>query len=218
VIQRGVDRSDCFSTPMDHAVYLRYLEELAGHFDCDVHAYVLMTNHVHLLATPHGPESMSFLMRNLGQRYVQYFNKAHRRTGGLWEGRYRSSFVATDEYLLACYRYIELNPVRAGMVSHPAAYSWSSYRTNADGDESSLVTPHALYLAMGSSDEARRGAYKGLFRTALEDWRIKEFRKRTNAGHAIGSDAFIAALENQTGARLTARQRGRRSSVPNSVE
>ena len=214
IVQRGVDRSAVFFTVENRRVYLTYLEEFAATFDCEVHAFVLMTNHVHLLATPHRPECMSLIMKGLNQCYVQYVNRSRRRTGGLWEGRYHASFVASDEYFLACHRYIELNPVRAGMVRHPGAYRWSSYRVNAEGMESTLIRPHALYVTLGADERARRAAYRRLFDLQLEDWRIDEFRKRTNAGHAIGTEAFVAALEHQTGRRLSPGPRGRPRSVP----
>lgn len=130
IIQRGNNRGACFHADSDYLVYLLHLRELSSKFDCSVHAYCLMPNHVHLLLTPGSPDSCTGLMRDLGQRYVQYFNRRHRRSGTLWEGRFRSCVAESARYVLACYRYIELNPVRAGLVSDPRAYPWSSFRAN----------------------------------------------------------------------------------------
>ena len=128
IIQRGNNRSACFYAEEDYRLYLDHLKEQADKYGCAVHAYVLMTNHVHLLLTPEKENSAALLMKNLGQRYVQYINRTYRRSGTLWEGRFRSCLTQTEDYVLACYRYIELNPVRANMVNHPRAYPWSSYR------------------------------------------------------------------------------------------
>jgi putative transposase len=130
VIQRGNNRSACFYAEEDYRFYLNTLKEQADKFGCAVHAYVLMTNHVHLLLTPSRIDSVALTMKNLGQRYVQYINRTYRRSGTLWEGRYKSCLVQDETYVLACYRYIELNPLRAGMVKHVGDYRWSSYRTN----------------------------------------------------------------------------------------
>ena len=133
VIQRGNNRQACFYADQDYQFFLEWLGKYAKETGCAIHAYVLMTNHVHLLVTPKQAESAGQLMKRLGQRYVQYVNRTYRRSGTLWEGRFRSCLTQDDEYLLRCYRYIELNPVRAGMVSHPAEYPWSSYQVNGQG-------------------------------------------------------------------------------------
>jgi putative transposase len=137
-----VNRSRCFSGIADRETYLRLIEEHAALCECAVHAYVLMDNHVHLLVTPAKDDSMSRMMKAVGERYVRAFNKRHKRTGTLWEGRFKSSIVETAKYLFTLYRYIELNPVRAGMVAHPSEYAWSSYGANAEGAEVILVKPH----------------------------------------------------------------------------
>jgi putative transposase len=142
IIQRGNNRSACFFSDADYTIYLRHLAELATKFECAIHSYVLMTNHVHLLLTPQNEDSAALLMKNLGQRYVQYINRTYRRSGTLWEGRFRSCLVQSESYLLACYRYIELNPVRENMVRHPREYRWSSYRSNAEGKTDALIAPH----------------------------------------------------------------------------
>ena len=150
IIQRGNNRNICFMGEQDFVAYASWLEEYAIKFAVDIHAWVFMTNHVHLLATQSSQDAVPRMMQSLGRRYVQYFNSTYRRSGTLWEGRYKSSLVQTEQYLLACYRYIELNPVRAGMVNDPAEYSWSSYRCNALGLDASMCSPHGEYLALGS--------------------------------------------------------------------
>ena len=163
LIQRGNNRQACFYADDDYRVYLDWLEEYAEVSGCAIHSYVLMTNHVHLLVTPKTSQSVGELMKRLGQRYVQYVNRTYRRSGTLWEGRFRSCLTQEEDYVLGCYRYIELNPVRATMVAHPAEYPWSSYRANAQGEASSLVTPHAIYSTLASTDNARKEAYRELF-------------------------------------------------------
>src|SRR5258706_3286643 len=148
IIQRGVNRAACFAGDSDRILYLALLEELAGQQACAIHAYVLMTNHVHLLLSGDRSDAPSALMKHLGQRYVQTFNRKHGRTGSLWEGRFRSSIVDSDGYLLRCQRYIEMNPIRAGMVTRPDDYPWSSYASNANGAPSTILSPHWLYLSL----------------------------------------------------------------------
>jgi putative transposase len=163
VVQRGHNRSPCFFAEPDYLAYLTHLQELAPRFACAVHAYVLMTNHVHLLVTPDAADGISMLMKHLGQRYVQYINRRYKRSGTLWEGRFRSGIVLDEAHLLASHCYIELNPVRAGMVDDPADYPWSSYRTNALGMHDATVNTHSLYLTLGGDELSRRAAYRGLF-------------------------------------------------------
>ena len=191
IIQRGNNRSACFYAEADYRRYLRDLGEQAGKYGCRIHAYCLMTNHVHLLVTPALVESAGLMMKHLGQRYVQYINRTYRRTGTLWEGRFRSCLAQDDTYVLACYRYIELNPVRAGMVAHPAEYSWSSYRCNGQGQQNTLLTPHQQYLALGQSMEERHSRYRGLFRAHLEPKLIDEIRQATNGNYVLGDARFI---------------------------
>ena len=149
LIQRGNNRHACFFADEDYRFYLDWLAKHAGKTGCRVHAYVLMTNHVHLLLSSDKADAPGALMKALGQRYVQYVNRTYRRSGTLWEGRFRSCPIQEETYLLACQRYIELNPVRAGMVPHPAEYRWSSYRANAQGEADALLQPHPLYTALG---------------------------------------------------------------------
>jgi putative transposase len=149
VVQRGNDRHVCFAADTDYLRYLQELREASSKHDCAIHAYVLMTNHVHLLATPAATGGISRMMQAVGRRYVGSFNARDHRTGTLWEGRFKAALVDTDRYLLTCYRYIELNPVRAHMTDNPADYPWSSYHHNALGQFSPLITPHAQYTILG---------------------------------------------------------------------
>lgn len=149
VIQRGNNRQLCFGGEEDFAAYAGWLKEYALKYQVEVHTWVFMTNHVHLLLTSDEKLGISKLMQSLGRKYVQYFNFKYKRSGTLWEGRFRSCLVESEQYVLACYRYIELNPVRAGMVENPKNYKWSSYATNALGLQSNLCTPHPSYLGLG---------------------------------------------------------------------
>lgn len=149
-----------------------------------------MSNHVHLLVTPDAADSVAILMKRLGQRYVEYFNRAWRRSGTLWEGRFRSCMAQDDAYVLACYRYIQLNPVRAGMVQHPGEYRWSSYAGNAQGAGSSLLTPHADYVGLGHDEHARQRAYRELFRYQRDPGVVDEIRDATNGNYARGNERF----------------------------
>ena len=207
VVQRAINRARCFFRHDDRWFYLEQLEELAGLFECAVHAYVLMSNHIHLLVTPEHDRSLSLLMKHLNQRYVQRLNRIRGRTGALWEGRYHGSFVDREFYFLCCSRYIELNPVRAGMVMHPRDYPWSSYSINADGAHSTLVEPHSVFQALGNDPEERREAYGRLFGSELEPHVVEEIRTRTNGNFAIGNDDFVRRAEAIAGKRLSPRRR-----------
>lgn len=190
VIQRGHNRSTCFRNNSDYIQYLKTLEDQADKHSCAVHAYVLMTNHVHLLVTPGDRDSVTLLMKNLSQRYVQYFNRRYERSGSLWEGRFKSCITQSESYVLACYRYIEMNPVRARMVKHPAEYRWSSYLVNVGEKYSSLVTPHPSFLALGPSSSTRRAAYVQLVDEYLDDDTIRRIREATRSNSVFGSTKF----------------------------
>ncbi len=195
VIQRGNNRSEIFAEDADYIFYVDTLSEACNRFMCRIHAYVLMTNHVHLLITPETEQGIGNVMQSLGRRYVQYFNFRHRRTGTLWEGRYKASLIDTDKYLLACYRYIELNPVRAGMVDLPAKYRWSSYHCNAKGIADPLVTPHEMYQSLGSDKKRRHEAYRALFRYAVNENTLKEIRDAANRAWVLGGHRFRKEVE-----------------------
>ena len=193
-------------------MYLLHLRELAATHGCAVHAYCLMTNHVHLLITPDTGNGLSALMQNLGQRYVQHFNRAYGRSGTLWEGRFRSCVAESAHYVLACHRYIELNPVRAGMVSHPGAHPWSSYRANAEGREDRLLTLHPEYLNLGRDCASRQQAYQDLIEDSLEPSLVESIREATNGGYPLGSDSFKTSIASSLGRKP---ERGRPGRPPN---
>lgn len=190
VIQRGVNRVACFRAEGDYLVYLSQLRRLSAEHGCTVHAYCLMTNHVHLLLTPRTALSCTALMRDLGRRYVPYFNRRHERTGTLWEGRFRSCIVESANYVLACYRYIELNPVRAEMVDDPAEYPWSSHGVNSGAGSDPFVSAHPEFTALAMDTGERRAAYLSLFENAIDEALLTAIRDATNAGHPLASDHF----------------------------
>ena len=194
VIQRGVNRSACFRADADYLVYLSQLRTLSIKHQCALHAYCLMTNHVHLLLTPTTEKSCTALMRDLGQRYVPYFNSRYGRTGTLWEGRFRSCIAESARYVLACYRYIELNPVRARMVSEPMAYPWSSYAANSGMRSDPHLAAHPEFAALGSEGQARHRAYRGLFDEELDEPLLAAIRDATNTGFPLASDTFKSAV------------------------
>ena len=193
----------------DYQSYLEWLKEYAEKTNCHIHAYVLMTNHVHLLVSTEKAEAVGAMMKALGQRYVQYINKTYKRSGTLWEGRYKSCPTQAETYLLACQRYIELNPVRANMVNHPAEYKWSSYAANAQGADTEIIKPHPLYLALGLDAASRQAAYRELFRYQLDIGLVDEIRKATNGNYALGNALFVQQIEDALGRRVTAGKAGR---------
>jgi len=195
VIQRGNNRQVCFCADEDYAVYAHWLREAATKFRVQIHAWVFMTNHVHLLVTPVEPEGVSRMMQQLGRWYVRYFNKTYRRSGTLWEGRFKSCLVQSTEYLLQCYRYIELNPVRASMVNDPVDYKWSSYRCNGIGVESGLLTAHQEYLSLGANKQERLENYRSLFRYQVDVALLTEIRESLNMGLVLGSERFKDEIE-----------------------
>ena len=197
IIQRGNNRQPCFASDEDIAAYASWLAEAAERYKVHLHAWVFMTNHVHLLATPQQDQAVSQMMQWVGRHYVRYFNRTYARTGTLWEGCFKSCLVQEDEYLFYRYRYIELNPVRAAMVEHPADYHWSSYQANAFAVESRLRTPHALYTELGNTSAERQTRYRGLFTAHIDDRVVSDIRTATNKGLVLGNDRFkdqVAAL------------------------
>jgi len=187
IVQRGHDRADCFFEDADYLAYLVALGTYAARFGCVVHAYCLMTNHAHVLLTPHDATGCGLLMKHLAQRHAKRINAKQERTGTLWEGRYYSGVVATDDYADACYRYIELNPVRAAMVPHPSQYRWSSYNANVGCDLHSFIRPHAAFLALAKDDPARVAAYQALCDDPLRQELVDEIRRATRTGHRMGA-------------------------------
>ena len=209
IIQRGNNRQPCFFHDDDYLFYLDWLKEYAKSTDCSIHAYVLMTNHVHLLLTPEKSDSAGRLMKRLGQSYVQYINRTYKRSGTLWEGRFRSCIIQQQQYLFFCQRYIEMNPVRAGIVKHPGEYRWSSYQVNGQGNKSSLIRPHSLYRKLGRTDAERQMAYRELFRYELESEEIDKIRKATNGNFALGNDWFTKKISEMLRRRVTPGKPGR---------
>lgn len=217
IIQRGNNRQQCFFNDSDYLVYLDLLQRCALQAACRVHAYVLMTNHVHLLVTPLRTDAPANMMKSLGQRYVQYVNRRYTRTGSLWEGRYKSSLVQHDSYLLVCQRYIELNPVRARMVRHPSHYPWSSYLVNAHGATSELITPHPTFVDLAHAATAREGAYRKLFDTALPANMLSKVRRAINGNFALGNRQFTDDMAKRLGRDVTPRPSGRRRGADRSA-
>ena len=211
LIHRGHDRNACFACDSDYLSYLCLLTEGAQFYGVDVHAWVLMTNHVHILATPKFDKSVSKLMQHVGSHYTRYFNRMYRRTGTLWEGRFKSCLVEEETYFLICQRYIELNPVRAKMVCEPGSYRWSSYRTNGLGKLSKLTVPHLVYTALGTTDKVRQYNYRGLFSDVLDAEELDNLRKATQRGMAFGSNLFKDQIENLYERRVRPEKPGRKS-------
>ena len=198
IIQRGNNREPCFYAVADYHRYLHNLHEAAERNNVAIHAYVLMTNHVHVLATPGIPHGVTYMMQDIGRKYVRYINHAYRRTGTLWEGRFKACLVDSEAYLLTCMRYIELNPVRASMVMHPGEYSWSSYAHNANGRPNALIQPHPIYKALGAGIEDRQNAYRELFRAHMDPDQIHDIRSTLNQELVLGRDDFKDKIEQMT--------------------
>ena len=212
IIQRGNNRQAIFAADADYQYFRDALVEAAGKHGLAIHAYVWMTNHIHLLATPENDDSISKVFQSVGRKYVQYFNFSYRRSGTLWEGRYRATVVDSEHYLLTLMRYIELNPVRAGMVAHPRDFPWSSYAFDAldeTGPNSDWLTPHREYLRLGRNAADRQSAYRQLFRAAISANDLKEIRECTHKGWALGSERFKAQIESLTQRRAVSKGVGR---------
>jgi putative transposase len=209
VIQRGNNREAIFFGQEDYSRYRDWLAAAAVECGCAVHGYVLMTNHVHLLVTPFAADSLPRTMQSLGRRYVRYVNTLYRRTGTLWEGRYRAAPIDGEAYFLACCRYIELNPVRARIVRHPRDYRWSSYGAHAQGAHDALLTGHELYDGLGGTPSERQQAYRALFRAALDDDFVAGLRAATNGGWALGPARFRRQIAKALGRRVAPLPKGR---------
>jgi putative transposase len=208
VIQRGNNRQVCFASEEDFAAYAHWLGECAQKHRIAIHAWVFMTNHVHLLVTPETEMGISKMMQALGRHYVRYFNYTYKRTGTLWEGRFKSCVVDAENYLLHCQRYIELNPVRAGMVEAPCDYVWSSFRANGLGHKIKLWHPHPIYQSLGRTDVERASAYRELFASQLDPDILTRIRHASNQGMVLGNDKFKEEIERLIGRRVKAMKRG----------
>ncbi len=209
IVQRGHNREPCFFGEEDYRTYLHWLGEALKREGGVLHAYALMTNHVHLLLSPAQAEAVPRIIIALGRRYVQYINTSYRRTGTLWDSRYKSSLIQAETHLLNCQRYIELNPLRAGLVEDPAHYRWTSYRHYGLGQPNAQLTPHAVYLALGRNDKERQTAYCGLIRAQLDQEAIDDIRLALNQNQPLGNKRFYAKIEAMVGERRQARPRGR---------
>ena len=204
-----MNRTACFFTDVNRHFYLKCLAKFAARRGCAIHAYVLMSNHVHLLVTPAANGAVAALLQDLGRTYVRILNTVHGRTGTLWEGRFKSSLVDSENYLLTCHRYIELNPVRAGIVNHPAEYPWSSHAHYVLGRTNALITEHPAYLGLGNDSGERRSAFQSLFHEELGPPILTTIRNATNAGAAMGSEEFLTRTASITGRPVRLPQRGR---------
>ena len=209
LIQRGNNRTPIFLADADHTFFLDCLRDVSRRHGVAIHAYVLMTNHVHLLVTPTYADSLARLMQSMGRRYVRYFNTKYQRSGTLWEGRFKACLIDTDAYLLSCYRYIELNQIRAKMAQYPGEYPWSSYRMHTFGEHNSLITKHGLYLAFGVTNEERQAAYRQFCALSLDQETLQQIRRATNKGWVLGSEDLRHAAEAQAQRPLRPLPRGR---------
>lgn len=212
IIQRGNNRQAIFTSVSDYQYLLALIDENAKKFEVDIHAYVLMSNHFHLLATPQTDTGLPHMMQAVGRRYVRYFNDSQARTGTLWEGRYKSTLIQTDRYLLACMAYIDLNPVRAGMLAEPRDYPWSSHAFYVGLRADKLVTPHALFWDLANTPFGREAAYADLVRAGISADQQAALTRSTLTGWALGGDEFVADLQKRTDRRVNKSQAGRPNS------
>jgi putative transposase len=209
VVQRGRNQDPIFFESSDYHAYLEWLEEGLERFECELHAYVLMTNHVHLLITPNDKQGISLTMQHMGRHYVPYINYTYGMSGSLWEGRFKASLIDSEAYLLTCMRYIELNPVRANMVKAPGEYKWSSYKGNANAKEDLILTPHTEYLALGRSKAQREHAYRELFRHHIDVDDIHAIQDCWKSGTPLGNDRFREKIERTLKTKVGQASRGR---------
>jgi len=209
IITRGNNREACFYGDEDYLFYLECLADACERYRVALHAYVLMTNHVHLLMTPEDSSGISKVMQSLGRRYVQYINYQYKRCGTLWESRHKSSLIDAEQYLLSCYRYIELNPVRAGMVEHPADYRWSSYGVNAGIRPRKQLVEHECYKRLGLDNESRYFSYRELFAYELESSLVHDIRRASTFSMPLGDDRFKEQIELALKRKLGHARRGR---------
>lgn len=209
VVQRGRNKDPIFFESSDYRAYLEWLEEGLERYECELHAYVLMTNHVHLLITPKNKQGISLTMQHMGRHYVPYINYTYGMSGSLWEGRFKSSLIDSEIYLLTCMRYIELNPVRANMVKSPGEYKWSSYKGNANAAEDPLLTPHLEFLNLGRSKAQREHAYRELFRHHIDDEDLHNIQACWQSGTPLGNDRFREKIERKLKTKIGQISQGR---------
>lgn len=209
VMQRGHNRNPIFFADQDYRQYLKILNRVAEQYDCQIHAYVLLTNHVHLLLTPASSQSISLLFQSLGRLYVAYINKTYQRSGTLWEGRHKGNVIDTDTYFLTCMQYIELNPVRAKMVSHPEDYPWSSYSANGLGQPNAILKPHKEYLALAKDQFDRLVIYRRLLESKMNQRLQADFEKSLQSGTPLGSQLFLDDIERKLKCKIGYMEPGR---------
>jgi len=210
IVQRGHDRNAIFSAPKDYRYYLENLTDERRRLNVKLFAYCLMTNHVHLIIAPGARvENVSRLMKVVGGRQTRYFNRLENRSGTLWEGRFKASLIDSDAYLLACYRYVDLNPVRASMVDSPADYQWSSYREHVDLDDTTYVDESSTFLALAQSRQRRRQAYESFVSQGIKEAEIATIRDAVQRNQLTGNPDFVQQIEKQTGRRIESRGQGR---------
>jgi len=209
VIQRGNNRMEIFRAREDYQQFIQWLGSAAQEYGVQIHAYVLMSNHLHLLATPKDDQALGRMMQSAGRRYVQYFNNRYDRTGTLWEGRYRATLVESTRYFMVCSRYIELNPVRAGLVADPAQYPWSSYQGNVGLSQDLLLTPHQEYWALGNTPFDRHAAYRAIVAQGLGQSEVDLIRQQTNKGWALASPDFVEKADPLASRRMVQKPKGR---------
>lgn len=209
LIQRGIDGRQIFQDDADYQVFLDWLCKAARQFKVALHAYVLMPDHLHVLATPSDEVGLARMMQWVGRYYVPYFNRKYERAGTLWQGRYRTTVIDSENYLLVCMRYIELNPVRAHLVADPVRYRWSSHAHHIGTASNPLITDHELYWALGNTPFEREAAYQALFESALSANQLAELAETRMNGRALGSDQFKQRLERQTDRPVLVRRPGR---------
>ena len=208
IIQRGNDRQVIFRDPADYQTFLDWLREAAKQYQVSIHAYVLMSNHLHILATPNDETGLAKMMQWVGRHYVPYFNLKYQRSAALWQGRFKTSVIDSERYFMVCSRYIELNPVRAGIAHNPVEYHWSSYQHHIGLGANPLITDHALYWALGNTPFEREAAYKSLTEQGISTTELAQMRSCFK-GWVIGSDQFKAQLEKQTARRVAPAPKGR---------
>lgn len=216
IIQRGNNRQTIFKDADDYTIFLRWVRDAAKEFKVAIHAYVLMQNHIHLLASPSDANGMSRMMQWVGRQYVPYFNKKYGRTGTLWEGRFRATVIDSERYFLACSRYIELNPVRSGLVSDATDYQWSSYAHHAGIKSDPMITDHALYWSLGNTPFDREIAYRAIVSEGAPIDEVEAITAATIKGWALGSEKFKEQLGKQTTRRIEPGKRGRPARKPSS--
>jgi putative transposase len=202
IVQRGNNRCPCFVERSDYLVYLDMLRRAVEDGECKLHAFVLISNHIHLLTSPASATSCARMMKAVGERYVQYFNRRYGRVGTLWQGRYRSCLVQDDRYFLVCQRDIELNPVRAKIVDKPEDYEWSSYRKNTHGIPCQMITPHALYESIAATPETRQQRYRALVLDGVKPEDIEHIRRSTNQNTVFGSALYAEEIGGLSGHRV----------------